>query len=228
MIKVYKELVQGSEEWLAARCGLLTASEVKSILTPGKLKTADNDKSRANFYELLAERITGQVQSSFQSFDMMRGHEEEADALALYDEKYAMTDRVGFVTNNKWGFTLGYSPDALVADDGLVEVKSRAPKYHVQTMLDHAPSGTIPPEFMLQIQAGLLVTERGWCDFVSYCGGLPMIVIRVPPDPVIQDAIIEAGVALEDKLQSAIAEYAEIMKQCGFHATERREYGEMK
>lgn len=227
MAIIVHNVTQGSEEWLAARCGLLTASEVKNIITPSKLEFAENDKSRAHFYNLLAQRITKHVEPSFQGFDMMRGHEEEADALALYDEKYAMTDRVGFITNDKWGFTLGYSPDALVGDDGLVEVKSRCQKYHIETMLNHVRAQTCPSEFVLQIQAGLLVTQRDWCDFISYCGGLPMVVIRVYPDLKVIKAIIEAGQKLENMLSEAVQEYEALTKQHKFHATERRVYGEM-
>lgn len=199
--RVYRDLIQGSDEWLAARCGLLTASEIKLILTPGTLKQASNDKERAHLYELLAQRITRYVEPHFVTDDMMRGHEDEIEAKRIYSEHYAVVDsEIGFITNNRWGFTLGYSPDGVVGEDGLIEVKSRRQKYQIQTLIEHTLNGTAPAEYMLQLQTGLLVTERSWIDFISYSGGLPMTTIRVYPDPKIQAAIIDAAGAFESRL----------------------------
>jgi hypothetical protein len=199
--RVYRDLIQGSDEWLAARCGLLTASEMKLILTPGTLKASSSDKERAYLYELLAQRITQYVEPNFVTDDMMRGHEDEIEARRLYSAQYSEVDSsVGFVTNDRWGFTLGYSPDGIVGLDGLIEVKSRRQKYQVQTLIEHTLNGTAPAEYMLQLQTGLLVTERSWIDFISYSGGLPMTTIRVYPDAKIQAAIIDAAGAFESRL----------------------------
>ena len=199
--RVYRDLIQGSDEWLAARCGLLTASEIKLILTPGTLKQSSNDKERAHLYELLAKRITRYVEPHFVTDDMMRGHEDEIEAKRIYSEHYGVVDsEIGFITNNRWGFTLGYSPDGIVGEDGLIEVKSRRQKYQIQTLIEHTLNGTAPAEYMLQLQTGLLVTERFWIDFISYSGGLPMTTIRVYPDPKIQAAIIDAAGAFESRL----------------------------
>ncbi len=73
MITYYPDLIQGSDEWKSARCGLLTASEMKLIITPTTLKIASNDKERAHLYELLAQRITRYVEPSYISDDMLRG-----------------------------------------------------------------------------------------------------------------------------------------------------------
>src|SRR3546814_6407235 len=70
------DLIQGSEEWLQARCGLLTASEMKLIVTP-TLKAANNDKTRTHLYELLAQRVTGYVEPHYISDDMLRGMDDE-------------------------------------------------------------------------------------------------------------------------------------------------------
>ena len=105
----HNDLIQGSEEWHAARCGLLTASEIDRILTP-KLKVADNAKSRAHLWELAAQRISKYVEPQYISDAMLRGHEDEILARALYSKEYAPVAQVGFVTNDKWGFTLGCSP----------------------------------------------------------------------------------------------------------------------
>lgn len=199
MITYHPDLIQGSEEWLAARCGLLTASEMKLIITP-TLKAASNDKERQHLYELLAQRITRHVEPSYVSDDMLRGKTEEILARAKYAETYAPVKDCGFITNDEWGFTIGFSPDGLIGDDGLIECKSRRQKYQIQTIVENVTSDTMPEEYALQIQTGLLVSGRNWCDFVSYSGGLPMATIRVLPDPVIQDAIIKAATAFEVRL----------------------------
>lgn len=201
-IKVYRDLMQGSPEWLNARRGLLTASEMKHIMTPTG-KPANNDKSRAHLHELLAQRISGYVEPTYVNDDMMRGIEDEPDALAIYDENYADVERVGFVTNDRWGFTIGASPDGLVGADGIVEVKSRRQKAQVETIL----ANTAPEEHMAQIQTILLVTERAWCDYISYCAGLPMCTIRVERDEKWQLAIVEAASAFYAHLKNMIAVY---------------------
>lgn len=202
-IKNYPELVQGSEEWLAARCGLLTASEMKYIITPSTLKAAKNADQRAHLYELLAQRITGYVEPAYISDDMLRGQQDEIDARQAYNKAYGGCESMGFITNSKWGFTLGYSPDALVGADGLIECKSRRQKFQVETIL----SAAMPDDFRIQVQTGLLVTERKWCDFVSYSGGLPMITIRIFPEPDVQTAILDAASAFEAALSEKLAEY---------------------
>lgn len=222
MIVYYRELLQGTEEWHAARCGMLTASEMKHIITP-TLKIASNDKQKAHFYELLAQRITGYVEPRYISDDMLRGQEDEVDALEVYKKEYAKIERVGFVTNDKWGFSIGYSPDGLVGEVGQVECKSRSQKYQIRTLLDYVHAGQIDPDFMIQVQTGLLVTERDWCDLVSYCGGLPMATVRVIQDPTIQDAIVKAATEFEEKITAALDKYdAVIASNARLIETERK------
>lgn len=201
-VTYHPDLIQGSEEWLAARCGLLTASEMKLILTP-TLKVANNDKTRAHMWELLAQRITGYVEPHYVSDDMLRGQADEWEAVRLYAEHHAPVERTGFVTNDKWGFTLGYSPDALVGSDGLIECKSRRQKFQIQTIA----TDKVPDDYWMQLQTGLLVSERKWIDFVSYSGGLPMFVRRVEPCAETQAAIIAAASEFEAKLAEAEREY---------------------
>lgn len=201
-ITYHPEVVQGSDEWHQMRCGLLTASEIKLILTP-TLRIANNDKTRAHIYELLAQRITGYVEPSYISDDMLRGWDDEIEAVRLYSEKFGEAQKCGFVTNDQWGFKIGYSPDALVGSNGLLECKSRRAKFQVQTISDN----TMPDDFMLQVQTGLLVTGREWLDFISYSGGLPMIVLRVHPIPEVQEAIIEAAIQFEATIADKEREY---------------------
>lgn len=199
-ITLYPEVIQGSVEWTAMRCGLLTASEMKLIITPATLKAASNDKERAHLFELLAQRITGYVEPRYIGDDMLRGITDEIEARAIYAKAYGAVTEVGFVTNDRWGFTIGYSPDGLVGDGGQLECKSRNQRLQVRTLIENAPEDTIDPDFVIQVQTGLLVSERKWCDLVSYCGGLPMVTVRVFPIPAVQDAIIAAATKFEARI----------------------------
>ena len=220
---IHRDLTQGSDEWHAARCGLLTASEMKLIITP-TLKVADNDKSRSHLHELLAQRITRYVEPSYISDDMLRGQMDEVYARQIYAEKFAPIEEVGFVTNDEWGFTLGCSPDALVGTDGMLEIKSRRQKFQIATIIEDA----MPDDYAIQVQTELLVTGRKWCDFLSYSGGLPMIPIRVFPDDKIQAAIVEAARAFETKLAEKWAAYdAAVAVNKKLVPTERRVEQEM-
>ncbi len=214
----HKEFEQGSEEWRAVRCGLLTASEMKLIITP-TLKVASNDKERSHTYELLAQRLTGYVEPHYISDDMLRGHEDEIEARILYAEHYAPVQEVGFITNDKFGFTIGYSPDGLVGDDGAIECKSRRAKYQIETII----SATVPDDYMMQVQTALLVSERQWLDYVSYSSGLPMVVMRVYPDPKVQTAIVDAATTFETRLAARLEQYHSVLaSDARLIPTERR------
>jgi hypothetical protein len=202
--------VQGSDDWLQARCGLLTASEVKLIITPS-LKTASNDKERGHLFNLAAQRINKHVEPSYVSDDMIRGQTDEVEARILYADNYAPVADMGFITNDKWGFTLGYSPDGMVGEDGLIECKSRRQKYQMETLVKCVPDQIIPEEFVLQLQTGLLVSERKWVDLLSYSAGMPMVVIRAYPDEKIQTAILEAAASFETKLALMMQTYERIL-----------------
>jgi hypothetical protein len=226
MVTYHPEVDQGGAEWLAMRCGLLTASAVKLILTP-TLKTANNEKTRAHLYELLAQRITQYVEPSYLSDDMLRGMSDEVDARILYDAKVAPVTSCGFITNDCWGFTIGYSPDGLVGKDGLIEVKSRRQKFQVETILQAATEGTPPADYMLQLQTGLLVSERSWIDFISYCGGMPMLVLRVYPDEKVQAAIVDAATEFHARLDEEERNYRAGLMGLRTLRTERKEQTEV-
>ena len=211
MIRHHADLIQGSEEWLAARCGLLTASEMKLILTP-TLAIARNEHTRAHVYELLAQRISQYVEPHYISADMLRGQEDEIEARALYAQHYAPVEEAGFITNDRWGFTIGYSPDGLVGADGLIEC---------------VPAKRAPSDYLLQVQTGLLVSERSWCDLVSYSGGLPLAVIRVHPMPEVQEAILAAAQDFEAKVAAGLATYRDVLADLRPIPTERRIEQEM-
>lgn len=227
-VRHHPELVQGSDEWLAARCGLLTASEMKLIVTPATLKACSNDKERAHLFELLAQRITKYVEPCYISDDMLRGMEDEIEARRLYSERFEPVQEVGFITNDRWGFTIGYSPDGLVGEYGQIECKSRRQKFQIQAMIENVVAKTVPVDFMLQVQTGLLVSERQWTDFISFSAGLPMIVIRAYPDDKVQDAIVAAAEAFEERLKNRLSDYQQaLVSEPRLIPTERRVEEEM-
>ena len=220
----HDDIEQGSDSWLDLRRGILTASEVKHILTP-TLKIADNEKTRQHVWEIAAQRISGYTEPTYIGDAMLRGRDDEVTARDLYSEKYATVTEVGFVTSNALGFTIGYSPDGLVGDDGLIEVKSRVQKYQVQTIVENVP----PDEFMLQLQTGLFVTGRKWIDFVSYSGGLDMVTMRVMPDERYQTAIRDAAIGFEAKVSEVVRTYRARQNDPAMRLipTERQVYEEM-
>lgn len=165
------ECEQRSPEWFAARLGIPTASAFKSIITPGgeRSKSADG---YAN--ELLAEILAGEQLESFESPWMTRGREFEEEAAQAYG---MITERkllkVGFVTNDDG--TMGCSPDRLVDDDGLLEVKVPSPANHVHYLLTRK----LDRDYFPQLQGQLYVTGRQWVDWMSYHSKLPPCIIRV-------------------------------------------------
>jgi hypothetical protein len=214
-VQIHRGFEQGSEQWVQARCGLLTASEFDRILTP-TLKIASNVKERAHLWEMAAQRISGFVEPRYVSDAMLRGREDEVAARELYSQRYAPVTQCGLVTNNKWGFTLGCSPDGLVGRDGIIEAKSRDQRFQVQTVFENLwtdKAKTIPEDYVLQVQGSLLVTERKWLDFISYSAGLPMVVLRVYPDPVVHEAILDAASKFESRISEAVAAYYGALKK---------------
>lgn len=262
-LTVHKDLLQGSEEWLEARRGIVTASIVGNLITTRKLggidytcpacqaealqpckakrgdgtiktlhpqrteharkqpspliiEPASNDESRSLTMLLAAERINGWSEESFMNFDMTRGVECEPIARDLYSEKYQPATEVGFMLLERDGFRLGYSPDGLVGEEGLIEIKAPRAKGHLSTIL----AGHPPLDYMPQLQAGLLVSGRKWIDYVSFHGGMPLYVKRIYPDRRWFDAITKAAEAFEQNITEIIRIYDEAVE--GLHKTERQ------
>lgn len=214
----YNDIEQGSDEWHDARRGIVTASTVGQLITPRTVKPASNDTSRALTMLLVAERITGFTDPTYTSDDMMRGHMDEPIARGLYSEHVAPVREVGFMTLEEPGFKLGYSPDGVVDEVGLIEVKSRRSKKHLATIL----ADEVPLENMAQVQGGLLVTGREWLDYISYSGGMPMWIKRVYPDERWFAAIREAVKTFEATAAEMTDTYLKRVE--GLPATERIDY----
>ncbi len=215
-ITYHPNLIQGEQDWLDIRRGLITASEMSKIITP-TLKIADNDQTRSHVFELAAQRITGYTEPTYFGDEMLRGVTDEPLARQLYHDNFAPVKECGFITNDDHGFTIGYSPDATVGDDGLIEIKSRRQKFMVQAIAE----GEVPKEHVMQIQTGLLVTGRKWCDYLSYHGGMPLMPIRVYPDEAVHEAIIEACTAFEAKVAKVMNAYHERLLNEKWVMTER-------
>ncbi|HKS46732.1 MAG TPA: YqaJ viral recombinase family protein [Amycolatopsis sp.] len=218
----FPDVIQGSDEWHDQRRGIVTASVVGQLVTTKTLKPANNETSRALTAQLVAERLTGYTDPTYINDDMLRGIEDEPRAREKYAEVYQRTvTEIGLLLRRKDTWQLGYSPDGLVGDDGLIEVKSRRAKKHLATILDDA----VPVENMAQCQAALLVSGREWLDYVSYSGGMPLYVKRVFPDPAWQEAIVAAVEQFEVTAAQMAEDYQ--TKTEGLPATERIIYQEM-
>jgi hypothetical protein len=202
IVEYLHDLEQNTDDWLKHRLGLITGSQVKNLLTP-TLKMANNDKTRSLIYTLAAERLTGRIEEIPQTYHMRRGHIEEEIAKKKYSEGVAEVQECGFIKSEKLGFLTGYSPDGLVGDDGLIEIKSRMAKFQIETVC----AGEVPSEYMAQIQTAFAFTERKWCDFIQYSNGMPMFVKRVEPDSKLQSVIIEAVSVAEQAIRNLVGEF---------------------
>ena len=121
-LTVMNDIDQRSDQWYEARRGIVTASTVGQLITPSTLKPAANPGSRALVQTLVAERVSGWVEPTYTNSDMWRGIESEPIARDLYSERFAPVVEVGFMRRDEADWSLGYSPDGLVGDDGLIEI----------------------------------------------------------------------------------------------------------
>jgi len=205
-ITPYRDLIQGTDEWLQVRAGVLTASVAGQLITSSTLKVAKNDTSRALIAHLVAEQITGYVEENFTSADMERGTMSEPYARDLYSRHMGVeVEEIGFILREEDDLRIGWSPDGLVEDEGAIEIKAPRAKSHVQTMIEDR----VPSKYMAQIQTGLFTSDRKWMDFVSYCGGHPLYIQRVYPDPAWQEAIATAARHFKTEAQRLTDAYRE-------------------
>lgn len=151
---------QGSDEWLDYRKGLVTCSQLSSIITPLK---GDESKSIGKYakklaLEILYDKIT---ENSFKSAAMQAGNDLEETARKAYQEKtLKLVEEVGIIIEGQFGF----SPDGLVGEDGIIEIKCLEAEAHSNIILKNE----IPIEYKCQIQGGLWISQRKWCDFIVY------------------------------------------------------------
>ena len=169
------DIQQGTPEWFAARCGIPSASNFDKIVTS---KGDASKQSQKYMYQLAAERITGKSEENYTNPAMQRGTEMEAEARSLYEILTGNTvKQVGlcYRTEKK---LYAASPDGLVGEDGLLEIKCPMAYASVGYLLD----GTMPTDYIQQVQGQMLVTDRKWVDFMSYYPGLKPLIVRVMRD----------------------------------------------
>lgn len=171
---------QNSDEWFALRRGKFTASTFKDLFM-GENTQGYKDA----IYKVAFERLTNTSPESFTNEYMQRGTELEPEARAWYEfEKNVEVIKAGFFEYNDW---IGASPDGLVGDSGLIEIK--CPKF--STMMDYLIKKELPKTYYYQVHGQLLVTDRQWCDFLAYHPSLPKFVLRVERDKKIDDEILD-------------------------------------
>lgn len=200
---------QRSDEWFKERLGKVTASRVADVIAKTK---SGYSASRANYMaELVCERLTGLRGESYQSAAILWGVEQEAHARTAYEAKTGvLVVETGFIPHGTITMS-GASPDGLVNDDGLVEIKCPLSATHIDTLL----TGTIPGKYITQMQWQMACTGRQWCDFVSYDPRLPenmqLFIKRVPRDNT-EIGLLETEVnlflaELDAKIQSLTSKY---------------------
>lgn len=184
-MQVITDIEQGSAEWLALRLGIVTMSELECLLVSGKGEAGFGVAAFTYMDQLIGERITGEAaELPFTTRATARGHEFEIVARGLYEAREeVVTEQAAIIINHG----AGYSPDSLVGDDGLTEIKSKLPKFQVAVIIN----GEVPKEHVAQCQGGLWVSEREWIDFISYWPGMPMFVKRMHRDEAMIRKIAE-------------------------------------
>lgn len=180
-------IVQGSEAWHQQRLGKVTASKVADVVA--RTKTGWG-ASRANYMaQLIAERLTGAKTESYSNAVMQWGTETEPQARAAYSFfTDSPVEEVGFVDHPAIAMS-GASPDGLVSEDGLIEIKCPGTANHIDTLLGESIDG----KYIKQMQWQMACTGRKWCDFVSFDPRLPVElqikIIRVVRDQVMIDEL---------------------------------------
>jgi hypothetical protein len=188
---------QNSDEWMLARCGIVTASQMKTVLANGK-GGGESVTRRKYLYQLAGEILTGEPAETFSNHHMQRGHDLEDEARNYYalvtDNRPA---RVGFIRNGK----KGCSPDSLVGDAGILEIKTALPSI----LIDLIFRDQFPPEHKAQTQGQLWIAEREWIDLIVYWRGIPAFIKRATRnEPYIENLSGEVD-RFNDELESIVA-----------------------
>lgn len=168
--------LQQNDDWRMARCGKITASSMYKVLSSDKLATYQNYVA-----EIVAERVSNTPTESYQSSAMEWGIENEQLARFAYELQSGFSvQEVGFIQHES--LMVGASPDGVIGEDGLIEIKCPNTATHLDTLL----RGTIDPKYYAQMQCQMWITDRLWCDFVSYdprlIGKAQMFIKRVERD----------------------------------------------
>jgi hypothetical protein len=192
---------QGSSEWKKLRLGIPTASSFDEILTS---KGEPSKQARDYMYRLAGERVSGQGEEGYTNAAMQRGIDLEPEAIQAYELiKEVKVERVGFCyEENKWGC----SPDGLVGDDGMIQIKCPSMAVHVSYLIDNK----LPTKYFQQVQGEMFVTGRKWSDFISYFGGLKILIVRVYRDEIFISKLKENLETFCENLEKTIKEISDI------------------
>lgn len=198
---------QGSQEWLALRAGKVTASKAADVMSA--ITTAGY---RNYLADLVVERLTGNKTESFTNAAMQWGVDQEPLARAEYEVKTGnFVDQMAFV-DHPTIVNFGCSPDGLVGDDGLIEIKCP----NTATHIDYVMQDKVPTKYIPQIQCQLAVTGRKWCDFVSFDprlpDGLQILIVRLERDDEYIEKLQDRVVKFLDEVNSAVNGLKEKMK----------------
>lgn len=198
-MQIIRNIEQGSADWLALRLGIVTCSELDCLLVNGKGEEGFGAGAITYMDQLIGERITGEAaELPFSTRATERGHELEGKARELYKARTDLSyEEVGIILDHG----IGYSPDALIGDNGLIEVKTKLPKFQVGVIL----SGEIPKEHIAQCQGGLWVSGREWIDFISYWPGMPLFIKRAYRDEALIARIAERVATFHELLEARMA-----------------------
>ena len=160
-------IVQGSDAWFQSRIGKVTASRVADVIA--KTKTGYSTSRENYMAQLVCERMTGTVAESYTNAAMQHGTDNEPLARAAYEAlKDVLVDEVAMITHPTISMA-GASPDGLVGDDGLIEIKCPNTATHIDTLL----SDKVPSKYVTQMMWQMACTGRQWCDFVSFDPRMP-------------------------------------------------------
>jgi putative phage-type endonuclease len=197
------EIIQRSDDWYAARCGSLGASQVHMAIA--RTKTGWGASRDNVMAQLIAERMTGQPQESFTNAAMRWGTETEPQARAMYEiERGVDVVEVGLYRHPTIAGTHA-SPDGLVGDDGLVEIKCPNTATHIDTLLSQSIDG----KYITQMQWQMACAGRAWCDFVSFDSRMPadlqMWVRRVERDDKVISDLEELVAGFIRELENKLA-----------------------
>jgi len=193
------DCTQGSREWFEVRMGIPTASQFSAVMANGK-GGAESKTRKTYMYKLAGEILTGEPMDSFSNAHTERGHEMEPEARRYYAfQQDADPQLVGFIRNT----SAGASPDSLVGNNGLLEIKTKLP--HI--LLDVIERGEFPAEHKAQCQGQLWVAEREWIDLVCYWPKMPCHIVRAYRDEYYIKQIAAAVGQFNDELAAVVAKY---------------------
>ena len=198
---IIHDVEQNTEAWELIRAGKPTASEFKKLIT----STGAPSKSMSAYaIELAGEMYAGKPLNTWAGNQYTEyGHDTEDQARSAYEMRQDVdVTQVGFCTDDNE--TVGCSPDGMVGDDGLLEIKC-LPKNHIPALLYWKTNEKPPTDYVAQVQGQLLITGKKWCDLVFYRPELPMLIIRITPDTAIQSG-------LQRQLQACLAERDSVLK----------------